>query len=533
MALISDIRIRAKIKFTSTIKADTYEVHIIDEDYDNTTDGDPLELEADKDGFTLDYRGNDDIQYLLGSEFSAGFYVTDSDTETLASDILSLQEDRFGVRVYKDEELYWHGMVYQDGFNIDIQHKPYVCRLTAMCGLGRLKQISKGFPDGTETYAANKAGNLATIVLDILKETDPLELGNSDTFLRSFMDFRSNNHRTYASTYDTLGETFSDATPIFYKSTDFVGINFETRNYQEALERILKPFFSRVLMQDGAFAVIPMQKYKQIGAINCRVYGRAYSLLPGSNPTTASNLDYSTKTLVTTFNNEDNLSGLSMSYEEACDRIVSTEKFNGEVNNIQNVHLEFNSDSHTYTTDDQGYLEFVFTCGNYRFENTDTSDLEVWAELRAVVSTVYNSQTWYWGPQRHMSGSTHFGQPLSSFFGWSTTERWITLSQTNYFDSLKTGTHIYPNHALARGHIDAGELDIIQSTTTGWGRERYSITWLNGGLNSNVLHVIHPSGGQGSVTLKVESVALNKSHNTVNTDIDLSLIHISEPTRPY
>ena len=90
-----------------------------------------------------------------------------------------------------------------------------------MCGLGRLKQISKGFPDGTETYAANKAGNLATIVLDILKETDPLQLGNSDTFLRSFVDFRSNNHRTYASTYDTLGETFSDATPIFYKSTDF------------------------------------------------------------------------------------------------------------------------------------------------------------------------------------------------------------------------------------------------------------------------------------------------------------------------
>ena len=149
--------------------------------------------------------------------------------------------------------------------------------------------------------------------------------------------------------------------------------------------------------------------------------------------------------------------------------------------------------------------------GNWRFENTDTSDLEVWAELRAVVSTVYNSQTWYWGPQRHMSGSSHFGQPLSQFFGWSTTERWITLSQTNYFDSLKTGTHIYPNHALARGHIDAGELDIIQSTTTGWGRERYSITWLNGGLNSNVLHVIHPSGGQGSVTLKVESCLLYTS----------------------
>ena len=33
MALISDTRIRAKIKFTSTIKADTYEVHIIDDDH--------------------------------------------------------------------------------------------------------------------------------------------------------------------------------------------------------------------------------------------------------------------------------------------------------------------------------------------------------------------------------------------------------------------------------------------------------------------------------------------------------------------
>ena len=97
MALISDVRIRAKVKFDSTVLEDTYELHLIDADYDNTTDGDPLELEADRDGFTLEWRGSDEIQTVLGSKCSFGFMVTDSDTETLASDLLSLQEDRFGL----------------------------------------------------------------------------------------------------------------------------------------------------------------------------------------------------------------------------------------------------------------------------------------------------------------------------------------------------------------------------------------------------------------------------------------------------
>ena len=41
MALISDTRIRAKAKFTSTVTDAVFEIHIIDDEYDNTTDGDP------------------------------------------------------------------------------------------------------------------------------------------------------------------------------------------------------------------------------------------------------------------------------------------------------------------------------------------------------------------------------------------------------------------------------------------------------------------------------------------------------------
>lgn len=514
MALIADTRVRAKAKFTSTHTSDTYEIHVIDSSFDNSVDPE-IELKLDRDGFVLDYGGTDDIQYIMGSELSMGFLVSNSDEEDLASDILSLQEDRFGLRVYKNENLYWHGMIYQDGVQIDVQHKPYVCRLTAMCGLGRLKQIAKGFPnEDTEN-----AGNLATIVIDILKETDPLQLGDPEVFMRSMVDFRSSSHDSYTIQYDTLVETFSLPDPIFYKS---VGneVTFSTRSYFDGLERILKPFFSRILMQDGAFNIIPIQKYKQTGSIQCREFSRSYQLLVGADPTVGTAIDYTTRTLVEVFTNEDNLKGLSMGYEEACDQIVTTEKFDKEVNNAQNIHLEFNSDSHTFTTGDNGYLEFVLNCGNYRFENTGASDLEVWAELKLVISTVYSGQTWYWGPQRDMTPGTAYGQPISSFYGWSTTQRWITLSQTNYFETLKTGTSPYPYHTYSRGDIDAGELDIIQSTTGPSGREIYAINWLAGGLGSNVVHVIHPSGGSGSVTLKVQHVALNKSDNLVNSDID-------------
>ena len=549
MALISDVRIRAKVKFDSTVLEDTYELHLIDADYDNTTDGDPLELEADRDGFTLEWRGSDEIQTVLGSKCSFGFMVTDSDTETLASDLLSLQEDRFGLRLYKDSELYWFGMIYQDEMNIDLIHKPYLVRVSAMDGLGALNTISQGFPDaGPETGFNYDAGNFATVLIHMLKQLDKLDLGASDKFLTSSVALHSDGHRTYTSEFDTLAETrIAFWVPLFFKSltagmgqytyyntSGYIGglnggLNafyrtnlFEGRPWKEVVERILKPFFCQIKMVDGAYDITPINKYKSIGSQATRVFERDYEISLTDDPTTALNYDTTTRTLARAFGSSTNkLNGLTMNFKPAVETVVVQENFEDNVNQ-PSVLLSDNSDSTTFTTDETGIFSLRLTPGVYRFENLLASTQEVWAELRIVITTTYNSQTYYWGPQRHMSGSSHFGQPLQYMNSWSTSERWITVSQTNYFNTLKTGSSIYPHHGTARGVLGASELNVIQSfpKNSYYGRNRYVMDWLNPSYPDPTVIGQHPSGGQGSITVKVEHLALNKSDNTENTDVD-------------
>ena len=70
--------------------------------------------------------------------------------------------------------------------------------------------------------------------------------------------------------------------------------------------------------------------------------------------------------------------------------------------------------------------------------------------------------------------------------------------------------------------LGASELNVIQSfpriATTG--SNRYVMDWLNPSYPDPTVIGQHPSGGQGSITVKVEHLALNKSDNTENTDVD-------------
>ena len=221
MALISDVRIRAKAKFTSTVTGAEFEIHIIDDEYDNTTDGDPLELTLDRDGFTLEQGEGDQLKHIMGGSFSMGIMVENSSVETLASDVMELQEDRFGVRLYEDEDLMWFGMVYQDGVNVDLQHQPYVFRVTAFDGLGKLKEISSGAPWAT----GDDPRNFSSVLVKMLREVDPLDLSNGTDFLVSAVDLRSDGHGAYNTQFDTLAETtINNYNPLFYKVWDGKGV---------------------------------------------------------------------------------------------------------------------------------------------------------------------------------------------------------------------------------------------------------------------------------------------------------------------
>ena len=169
-------------------------------------------------------------------------------------------------------------------------------------------------------------------------------------------------------------------------------------------------------MVDGAYDITPINKYKSIGSQATRVFERDYEGISlTDDPTTALNYSTTTRTLARAFGSSTNkLTGLTMNFKPAVETVVVQENFEDNVNQ-PSVLLSDNSDSTTFTTDETGIFSLRLTPGVYRFENLLASTQEVWAELRIVITTTYNSQTYYWGPQRHMSSSSHFWSALAVY----------------------------------------------------------------------------------------------------------------------
>ena len=533
MALISDVRIRAKAKFTSTVTDAEFEIHIIDDEYDNTTDGDPLELTLDRDGFTLEQGEGDQLKHIMGGSFSMGIMVENSSVETLASDVMELQEDRFGVRLYEDEDLMWFGMVYQDGVNVDLQHQPYVFRVTAFDGLGKLKEISSGAPWAT----GDDPRNFSSVLVKMLREVDPLDLSNGTDFLVSAVDLRSDGHGAYNTQFDTLAETtVNNYNPLFYKVWDGKGVEFDGRNWYDIVTRIMFAFNSQIRLINGSYEVVPFTKMLVSTSTQVREFDRDYYETDSStsNPRTFTGVSYSTRIFNTGFTN-DKLQGLTVGFEQAADRVTLKEDFGQEILN-EPLSLPNNAASGTFTTSDSGNITLSVVPGVFPAENQLSTTKECWLELRLYVTTVYNSQTYYWGPYRDTSSGHNFGRVDNLNNAWDTTERWNTVAATNFFDTLKSGSggHVYPDFSTFGpfGQLTADELVIASVNALSPNREDLHVlinttNGLRGGNGLGVFGVKHPSGSQGSITVQVQLVALDKNPNTITSDVDTDTITLT------
>jgi hypothetical protein len=533
MAIISDTRVRAEAKFTSTTTAREYTIHIIDTEHNGVITP-TRNIELDRDGFTIEYGSGDKLSPIQGSSFSMGIMIKDvdylPDLEDLASDIMELQDDRFGIRVYEDDDLMWCGVVYQDGVNIDLTHKPYVFRVTAMCGLGKLKEIASGTPWEIDEHPSNFAG----AIIKMLREVDPLELTNGTDFLVSAVDLRANNHRAYNTQFDTLAETtVKDFKPLFYRRWQDVGDRgsiFEGRPWDSVLERILFAFHSQIRMMNGSFEIVPIPKMFVATSTFIRKFDRDYFELHTNtgDPRDYTGVAFGTRTFGSGFTNT-KLQDLSVGFEQAADLIVLSEKFGQELIN-PDQHLTSNTDTGTFSTDDNGFISFDFIVGCYPLKNLQALGRECWVELRAFVSTVYNSQTYYWGPYRQTSSAHNkLGEVLSYTNSWDTTERWFTLGLTNLFSSQNTTSQghepPYPDFTdmPLNGILGANET-LVVGKNYGWATRTNMHPPIR---DTGVRNVVHISGGKGNVTVQLKFVALEKNTNAIisssNVDTDFTL----------
>lgn len=533
MALISDTRVRAKAKFTSTLTGAVYEIHLIDSEHNNTVTP-AKELELDKDGFTLEHGDGDQLKNIMGSSFSMGIMVSDSDAEDLASDIMELQEDRFGVRLYEDEDLMWFGTVYQDGVNIDLQHQPYVFRVTAFDGLGKFKEIASGTPWELDENPVN----LASVLVKMLREADPLNLSNETDFLVSAVDLRSDGHGSYNTQFDTLAEsTCNSFVPLFYKQFDSFEMPFEGRQWYEVLRRIMFAVNGQIRLMNGSFEVVPFHKMFVATSTQVREFDRDYFELDTNtgNPRTFTGVSYSTRIFGSGFTNT-KLQGMTVGFEQAADRVVIHEELGSAVLNRE-ATLANNAATASFVTSETGHINLQFNMGVFPAENNYSvlgvaTDKECWMELRAYITTIYNSQTYYWGPFRETSAGSDFGEIIDHINAWDTTERWVTMGSTNYFLTLKTTP---PGHAPPYpdfstygtfGDLNADELAIL-SWTTGF-PQRGELQTNGNGNPWGVFNIRHLSGAKATISVQLKLVALEKNDNTITSDVDTDTVTLTQ-----
>ncbi len=130
------------VRLYSEFKSDTgqlFKVEIHDTDFTGTAST----FNVAGDGFTLKYEGGIDniVAPVVGSECQISAFNTTSAFDLFITDLKAHQEDRFFVRILKDvaENLYWTGVIVQDLITIEDVSKPYIFQISAVDGIGHLK----------------------------------------------------------------------------------------------------------------------------------------------------------------------------------------------------------------------------------------------------------------------------------------------------------------------------------------------------------------------------------------------------------
>jgi len=119
---------------------DTWKVEIIDTDHPNTNP--PDELPPLAEGVQITWGSDRDIhEPLIASEAEINVY-SDSGFFVWAVNTLSISDEgRFYLKVYKNDAIFWRGIILSDRFEWQDTGDPVKIKIRAICGIGRLKSI--------------------------------------------------------------------------------------------------------------------------------------------------------------------------------------------------------------------------------------------------------------------------------------------------------------------------------------------------------------------------------------------------------
>lgn len=228
-----------------------YQVDIYDSAYSSTVNL----FNTDTAGFKLSYNGiTERCDPVMASTLTIPCIVEDTAFETFINDIMTSQEERFTVVVYKGVNVYWRGVLLADQVQKEDISFPYSFNLTFTDGIARLRDIE--YKNGGSSYTGRET--LLKHILNCLSHTGTGGLFlTSDTFLQTSINWYDVHHQFTATKCPMAYTDLNHA--IFYEIAEDGTTTY--KKCSDVLEMILRTFNARIFMANGYYNIVQVQDF--------------------------------------------------------------------------------------------------------------------------------------------------------------------------------------------------------------------------------------------------------------------------------
>ena len=231
--------------------------------HDSQHVGDSTEFRISDRGGELTYRGDGGelTSPILGSSFSFDMMIQDATHEDLITDLVSSKEGRFTVKVLRDIEFYWAGVINAPDVVYEDEYYPYSFTVSAVDGLALLRNYEYRQEITSSTKWETKyegQSNIVAIIARCLKKLPHIETHFSDLekFIITAVNWYSDGQGSITSTSDPLYEHYIDNRA--FGSGQASG-NGTFLSCYEVLTDICTAFYARIALVDGSFL---MEQYE-------------------------------------------------------------------------------------------------------------------------------------------------------------------------------------------------------------------------------------------------------------------------------
>lgn len=246
--------LRLFTKFTSIAGID-YCVEIHEADYAGAV------TEFKCNNFELTYEGESQERFnpILASRMRLNYLVqSQAEEDGFLTDLITSDEDRFTVEIYRDAQLRWRGLVLQDVVQFEDMSFPYYFTLTATDGIGRLRSLDyRPLPQDGAAYSGRQT--ILEHIYNALREVPTNRLfAQTHDYLHASVSWEFAGQPT--------GESFLEATRLdhaVFTKTDKANAKVYSSCF-DVLFQLCQAFGMRLYFDNGTWQLVQINQYRHV-----------------------------------------------------------------------------------------------------------------------------------------------------------------------------------------------------------------------------------------------------------------------------